>query len=903
MPRDIGGFPVPNSIVACLGEKRAADIFAFNDFLDEKFDLSRFRFNLLEEFMKILDLKVTYPIFKKYFSSEQGRELQDGEVIRLLCSQGQNNLAEDITCKFFGFYSILRTIFVQFYFIESIDVLGLKRVFTPKGNQSYVTPSHLVRKKEPVSGKVGSTDETSTSAKASPKPTTSSRKPAKSTQSLIPEKKNLSLILSERRSNPDRKCKPAKSTQSLIPEKKNLSLILSERRSNPDRKVKLISPHQKTEKDKLPVGSSKSKDKVVPSRTRRKDLEMQKKLQITSAEFVDGDSSDEDIIPSTQATGAQSPAIHETPNVQKKFVKAKMGNSSDNKDSETLDDELAKVKKEKSPSSQRDGCKQLKPADLNKISDPRNSSDKNERTKAADSSDESKSSDSDGDLRASNAPDEVPSRTTNERLSPTKTSPIKPNSIKNVPADSSDESKSSDSDGDLGASNAPDKVPSRTTIERLSPTKISPIKPNSIKNNPKPPRPRNHSISDDSDSGESDDGCRGITQNAQDVTALACSPKPAGKRPSCVLGELDDPPGEENGSQIVGSRKRKASDTSIQLPKSKEPKMSFPAADDAKKMSGTSDSESDSDESDSAHREAPTKLPEANCSVGSKIETNADTPIGEMAASTKKVHPFDSTRLPGDLDASFPGNDISVIRQCSTPPTAVSKGSKNAKTKQPLTPVNQRSILEFAKPTPPTRVPADDEYAEMKDHYIRLGFTDLNDDFDFESNLATFAEELLDDDSEVYLLQCPEEIPLQLHCLFLLSRSQNKTFLRRKRRKKMFHLMMTRIKNRQLSKKLRQSIRNWKKLLKRKRRRRNTRKRSKKVVFLVRHYIYIDAVNSHKTPSADIRDDKEQLLIDRVFSNLEPESEEVPSKKKKKKKHQEVVPDGELSIRLLIDGA
>lgn len=78
MPRDIGGFPVPNSIVACLGEKRAADIFAFNDFLDEKFDLSRFRFNLLEEFMKILDLKVTYPIFKKYFSSEQGRELQDG---------------------------------------------------------------------------------------------------------------------------------------------------------------------------------------------------------------------------------------------------------------------------------------------------------------------------------------------------------------------------------------------------------------------------------------------------------------------------------------------------------------------------------------------------------------------------------------------------------------------------------------------------------------------------------------------------------------------------------------------------------------------------------------------------------------------------------------------------------
>lgn len=65
----------------------------------------------------------------------------------------------------------------------------------------------------------------------------------------------------------------------------------------------------------------------------------------------------------------------------------------------------------------------------------------------------------------------------------------------------------------------------------------------------------------------------------------------------------------------------------------------------------------------------------------------------------------------------------------------------------------------------------------------------------------------------------------------------------------------------------------------------------------------IDAVNSHKTPSADIRDDKEQLLIDRVFSNLEPESEEVPSKKKKKKKHQEVVPDGELSIRLLIDGA
>ncbi|KAF6209111.1 hypothetical protein GE061_014854 [Apolygus lucorum] len=200
-------------------------------------------------------------------------------------------------------------------------------------------------------------------------------------------------------------------------------------------------------------------------------------------------------------------------------------------------------------------------------------------------------------------------------------------------------------------------------------------------------------------------------------------------------------------SQEKESRKNSMYDASMGTPRQSSPtKGSTVLVSESRKRKA--DSISSSEESDNEHKNKVRKI-----------------------ESTPESVPFNSTRNPEVEDTSFPGGDISVIPKIralkhqnivNNQQTPSSSKLSAPQTKDPGSPFQkpgQLSIRDFARPIGTvSQTTSQNKYEALKQEYFEAGFSNLKERYDFESYQGLLEEDVLDDDNEVYVVQCPKEI-------------------------------------------------------------------------------------------------------------------------------------------------
>uniref|UniRef100_A0A0K8SSJ6 Uncharacterized protein n=1 Tax=Lygus hesperus TaxID=30085 RepID=A0A0K8SSJ6_LYGHE len=193
-----------------------------------------------------------------------------------------------------------------------------------------------------------------------------------------------------------------------------------------------------------------------------------------------------------------------------------------------------------------------------------------------------------------------------------------------------------------------------------------------------------------------------------------------------------------------------------------------------------------SDSKDNVRQQSPTKGLVGNNPRKRKADSisSTDGSDNEHKNKVRKIIsppenvPFNSTRNPEVDETSFPGSDISVIPKIKgsstamnyqgtmdnqeTPRSLPSKSPSAPATKDPgsqFQKPGQLSIREFARPiSTASLTTSQDNYETLKQEYFDAGYSNLKERYDFESYEGLLEEDLLDNDNEVYVVQCPREV-------------------------------------------------------------------------------------------------------------------------------------------------